>query len=82
VLATGCPRLDDRVLWLDGQPHHPPAPEPGTGPITPRRTVLDPILLTAAVAAWPTVALVGSYKLLMMVIRSSQAVPDGISDSA
>jgi 2-polyprenyl-6-methoxyphenol hydroxylase-like FAD-dependent oxidoreductase len=48
VLATGCPRLDDRVLWLDGQPHRPPAPEPGAGPIAPRRTVLDPILLTAA----------------------------------
>ena len=29
----------------------------------------------AAVAAWPAVALVGSYELLMMVIRSSQAVP-------
>lgn len=26
----------------------------------------------AAVAAWPTVALVGSYELLMTVIRSSQ----------
>lgn len=75
-------RLDDRVPWLDGQPHRPPAPEPGTGPIAPRRTVLDPILLTAAVVAWPAVALVGSYELLMMVIRSSQAEPDGISDSA
>jgi hypothetical protein len=30
----------------------------------------------AAVAAWPAVALVGSYELLMMVIRSSQAAPD------
>src|SRR5215467_12978751 len=36
----------------------------------------------AVVAAWPAVALVGSYELLMMVIRSSQPVPDGISDSA
>jgi Protein of unknown function (DUF2637) len=36
----------------------------------------------AAVAAWPAVALVGSYELLMMVIRRSQAVPDGTSDSA
>ena len=27
----------------------------------------------AAVAAWPAVALVGSYELLMTVIRSSQA---------
>jgi 2-polyprenyl-6-methoxyphenol hydroxylase-like FAD-dependent oxidoreductase len=48
VLATGCPQLDGRVLWLDGQPQHPPTPEPGTGPIAPRRTVLDPILLTTA----------------------------------
>ena len=35
----------------------------------------------AAVAAWRAVALVGSYELLMMVIRSSQAVPWGTSDS-
>ena len=35
----------------------------------------------AAVAAWPAVALVSSYELLMMVMRSSQAVPDGMSDS-
>jgi hypothetical protein len=35
----------------------------------------------AAVAAWPAVALVGSYELLMMVVRSSQAVPQGTSDS-
>jgi hypothetical protein len=34
------------------------------------------------VAAWPAVALVGSYELLMMVIRSSQAAPDGASVSA
>ena len=33
-------------------------------------------LIGAAVAAWPAVALVGSYELLMMVIRSSQ-VPAG-----
>ena len=33
-------------------------------------------LVGAAVAAWPAVALVGSYELLMMVIRSSQ-VPTG-----
>ena len=39
-------------------------------------------LLGAAVAAWPAIALVGSYELLMMVIRSSQAVPDGMSGSA
>ena len=31
----------------------------------------------AAVAAWPALALVGSYELLMMVIRSSQAPADG-----
>src|ERR1700760_1896497 len=36
----------------------------------------------AAVAAWPAVALVGSYELLMMVIRGSQAVPDGTPDKA
>jgi hypothetical protein len=34
------------------------------------------------VAAWPAVALVGSYELLMMVIRSSQAVPDAMPDKA
>jgi hypothetical protein len=36
----------------------------------------------ATVAAWPAVALVGSYELLMMVIRSSQAVPDGVPGKA
>ena len=36
----------------------------------------------AVAAAWPAVALVGSYELLMMVIRGSQAAPDGMSDSA
>ncbi len=50
VLATGCPPLEP-VLWLDGQPQRPAAPVPGTGPIAPRRTVLDPILLTAAAQA-------------------------------
>jgi len=34
-------------------------------------------LIGAAVAAWPAVALVGSYELLMMVIRSSQAQAGG-----
>jgi hypothetical protein len=34
-------------------------------------------LADAAVAAWPAVALVGSYELLMMVIRSSQVPADG-----
>jgi 2-polyprenyl-6-methoxyphenol hydroxylase-like FAD-dependent oxidoreductase len=49
VLATGCPELGDRVLWLEGQPRRPPAAaEPGAPPIAPRRTVLDPILLAAA----------------------------------
>jgi len=33
-------------------------------------------LIGAAVAAWPAVALIGSYELLMMVIRSSQAQAD------
>jgi hypothetical protein len=46
----------------------------------------------AAVAAWPAVALVGSYELLMMVIRSSQAaqvsasgsmsIPDSLQEKA
>jgi Protein of unknown function (DUF2637) len=36
----------------------------------------------AMVAAWPAVALVGSYELLMMVIRSSQAVRHDASGSA
>jgi hypothetical protein len=35
-----------------------------------------------AVAAWPAVALVDSYELLMMVIRGAQAAPDGASGSA
>jgi hypothetical protein len=34
-------------------------------------------LIGAAVAAWPAVALVGTYELLMMVIRSSQVPADG-----
>src|SRR5580704_3394482 len=38
-------------------------------------------LMGAAVAAWPALALVGSYELLMMVIRGSRAVPDGVSGS-
>jgi hypothetical protein len=33
------------------------------------------------VAAWPAVALVGSYELLMLVIRSPQVSADGASDS-
>jgi hypothetical protein len=35
----------------------------------------------AAVAAWPAIALVGCYELLMMVIRSSQAVTGGMPRS-
>jgi hypothetical protein len=38
-------------------------------------------LTGAAVAAWPAVALVGSYELLMMVIRSSQVPTDGIPEA-
>jgi hypothetical protein len=34
-------------------------------------------LTGAAVAAWPAIALVGSYELLMMVIRGSQVQADG-----
>jgi hypothetical protein len=30
----------------------------------------------SAVAAWPAVALVGSYELLMMIIRGAQAEPE------
>jgi hypothetical protein len=33
-------------------------------------------IVGAVMAAWPAIALVGSYELLMLVIRSSQAVPD------
>ena len=36
----------------------------------------------AAVAAWPALALVGSYELLMTVIRSSQAGPYDVSGPA
>ena len=36
----------------------------------------------ASVAAWPAVALVGCYELLMMVIRGSQPAPGGITGSA
>jgi hypothetical protein len=36
----------------------------------------------AAVAAWPAVALVGSYELLMTVIRGSQVVLDGLPGKA
>jgi hypothetical protein len=34
-------------------------------------------VIGAAVASWPAVALVGSYELLMMVIRNSQIQADG-----
>jgi hypothetical protein len=36
-------------------------------------------LIGAAVAAWPAIALVGSYELLMMVIRSSQVPAKNMS---
>jgi hypothetical protein len=39
-------------------------------------------LIGAAVSAWPAVALVGSYELLMMVIRSVQSAPLAVSTSA
>src|SRR5580698_7827894 len=32
-------------------------------------------LIGAAISAWPAVALVGSYELLMMVMRASQSAP-------
>jgi hypothetical protein len=36
----------------------------------------------AAVAAWPAIALVGSYELLMMIIRSSQTSADNTFEGA
>ena len=36
-------------------------------------------LIGAAVSAWPAVALVGSYELLMMVIRGAQSAPQAMS---
>ena len=39
-------------------------------------------LMGAAVAAWPAVALVGSYELLMIVIRSSQVPADDTAETA
>jgi Protein of unknown function (DUF2637) len=38
--------------------------------------------VSAAVAAWPAVALAGSCELFMMVICSSQAAPHALSDGA
>jgi hypothetical protein len=38
-------------------------------------------LVGAAVAAWPAVALIGSYELLMMVIRSAQVSTRGMSET-
>jgi hypothetical protein len=38
-------------------------------------------LAGAAVAAWPAVALVGSYELLMMIIRNAQAPANSASRS-
>lgn len=38
-------------------------------------------MIGAAVAAWPAVALVGSYELLMMVIRSSQVPADSTPET-
>jgi hypothetical protein len=38
-------------------------------------------LTGAVVAAWPAVALIGSYELLMMVIRSSQVPADGTPET-
>ena len=40
------------------------------------------VLGVAAVAAWPAVALVGSYELLMMVIRTSQVPGDDMPETA
>lgn len=45
---------------------------------------LDHGPIGALVAAWPAVALVGSYELLMLLIRSTRAdrVPDSVSDTS
>jgi len=57
-------------------------PETQTGP--PLSAHANPVHgpVGTLVAAWPAVALVGSCELLMVVIRSSQAAPDGISGNA
>ena len=39
-------------------------------------------LAGAAVAAWPAVALVGSYELLMMIIRSTSGIPAAVAPEA
>jgi hypothetical protein len=39
-------------------------------------------LIGAAVAAWPAVALVGSYKLLMMIIRGTQSSEETVEAAA
>ena len=38
-------------------------------------------LIGAAVAAWPAVALIGSYELLMLVIRSAQVPVQDMSET-
>ena len=42
---------------------------------------LVPLTVDGLIYAWPAIALVGSYELLMMVIRGSQAAFDDTSDS-
>jgi len=42
---------------------------------------LVPLTVDGLSYAWPAIALVGSYELLMMVIRGSQAAFDDTSDS-
>lgn len=52
VLATGCPPIYERAVWIDGRPLPVPPPVAGSLPIVaPRRTVLDLTLVEAAAAA-------------------------------
>jgi hypothetical protein len=39
-------------------------------------------LIGATVAAWPAVALVGSYELLMMIVRGTRQPMGGVSSEA
>ncbi len=63
----------------------------GTGTVAPRpghrsdaHGQRGPLVWSAGLPGrrWPAVALVGSYELLMMVIRGSQAVPDRLPSKA
>jgi 2-polyprenyl-6-methoxyphenol hydroxylase-like FAD-dependent oxidoreductase len=52
VLATGCPPIYQRELWIDGRPlPGPPLAADALPFVAPRRTVLDLTLVEAAAAA-------------------------------